>query len=185
MDFLIIGLTLFFAVHLIPPVFGLRDPIVSRIGEGSYKGAYALLSLAGMAMVVTGLMGVEFISFYEPPAWGRHVTMLLMLLALIIYAAFKLPSNLRRITPHPMLWGVTLWATAHLLANGDVASVVLFSSFLAYALITIGLAWFRGVRPAKNSQPWWRDALLAGLAVVLYVLLIRFHESFTGVALIA
>jgi len=184
MEILIVGLTLFFAVHMLPSLLDLRAPLVAKMGEKAYKGGFALFSLIGMVLIIIGLMQADFVELYQPPAWGRHVTMLLVLIALIVYAAFKLPSNLRRITPHPMLWGITLWATGHLFANGDLASVLLFSSFLGYAQITIFLAWRNGVRPSTVILPWWRDGLMVVIAVVLYGLLIRFHESFTGMPLI-
>src|SRR5262245_41422068 len=136
---LIGGLALFFAAHLIPTRPQLRTRLVDSVGSGLYSGLFALVSLAALALIVMGYgqmhgLGRENPQLWVPPSWTRHLTMLLMIPALILLVAAYVPSRIRAALGHPMLMAVMLWAAAHLLANGDLASVLLFGSFLAYGL---------------------------------------------------
>ena len=110
MVWLIIGLVLFFAVHVFSSVRGARQKLIARIGEGPYKGLYSLLSVAGFALIVVGMMKATPVELWTPPDWGRLVIIWLMPVAFISLIAAYVPGNIRRVTAHPMLWGVTLWS---------------------------------------------------------------------------
>ena len=101
---------------------------------------------------------------------------------MILLAAAFIPGNLKRFTAHPMLWAVTLWALVHLLANGDLAGLLLFGGFGLYALYAIGSQNRRGARPAQTRRAIAGDigAVVAGL--IAYALLLKFHASLFGVA---
>jgi uncharacterized membrane protein len=137
---LVVGLLLFFAIHLVPTSPDLRDGLTSRFGMPAYKVAFAILSLAGLALIVMGYHKVTVVSpdknvwFGDPPAWLTHVTWLLMLPAMIALVAAYVPSRIRSALKHPMLVAIKIWALAHLLVNWDLASFVLFGSFLAYGV---------------------------------------------------
>ncbi|MEM1316615.1 MAG: NnrU family protein, partial [Pseudomonadota bacterium] len=124
---LILGLFLWWGTHLLPSAArSTRDGLVARIGEGPYKGVYSLLSLAAITLMVRGYRRAEFANVWYPPDWGVHLNNLLMLLAIGLFAASHSKGNAKRYVRHPQLLSVIVWAAAHLLVNGDQASVVLF-----------------------------------------------------------
>ncbi len=94
---------------------------------------------------------------------------LLMWLAVTIFPAAYLPTNLKRVMRHPFLWGVTLWAVAHLLTNGDLASLLLFGSFAAYTLFDMWSANRRGAEASKIHYPIWRDGVLVAIGTAAHL----------------
>lgn len=136
---LIIGLVIFFAAHLVPTAPDLRAGLAKRFGELPVKGAIALASAVGLVVIVIGYHKLQLEpakdpQIWLPPIWTRHITFLIMLLAFILLVAAYVPSRIRTGAKHPMLAAVKLWAFGHLLANGDLGSMVLFGSFLAWAV---------------------------------------------------
>lgn len=131
METMILGLAIFFAIHLLPTFSTLRTLLFLKLGEKAYKGIYALIALAGLYLVVTGKGEAEYITVWEPATWSYLVTNISMMVALCCLVAMNMPSNLKRFTAHPMLWGITFWSCGHLFTNGDRASIILFGSFLA------------------------------------------------------
>jgi uncharacterized membrane protein len=139
MTYLILGLILFLAVHSVRIVADdWRTRTIARVGEGTWKGIYSLLSIAGFALLVWGYGQARLGSMvlYDPPTFTRHIAGLLMLVSLVLVAAAYVPGNhLKAALGHPMLLGIKLWAFAHLLANGRLADVVLFGAFLVWAVV--------------------------------------------------
>jgi uncharacterized membrane protein len=134
---MILGLVLFLGVHLLTTQRELRTRFVVSMGEGGYKGFYSLVSLAGLGLVVWGFAhyrSAGMIDVWHPPAAFRHITEALMLPAVILVAASYIRGRIYTTLKHPMLAGVKLWAAAHLLANGDLGSIILFGGFLAWAV---------------------------------------------------
>ena len=136
---LILGLILFFAVHLVPTSPSLRAGLVERFGEPAYKIGFAVLSLIGFVLIVVGYHKLQLMPgknpvLWDPPAWTRHIAFLLMVPSLILLVAAFVPSRIRTAAKHPMLAAIKFWALAHLLVNGDLGSLVLFGSFLAFAV---------------------------------------------------
>jgi uncharacterized membrane protein len=136
---LVIGLLVFYAIHIVPTVPDVRQGLVARFGDSAYKGVFSLVSLAGFALIVIGYHKLQVNpgknpQIFVPPGWTRHVAYTLMLPAMILLVAAYVPSRIRTAAKHPMLAAVKLWALAHLLANGDLGSIVLFGSFLAWAV---------------------------------------------------
>jgi len=139
MGYLIAGLVIFLGVHSIRIVAdGWRTQALERAGEAAYKGLYALASLLGFALIIYGF-GVARetpVMLWTPPTGMRHAASLLTLVAFILLAAAYVPRNaIKARVHHPMVLGVKFWALAHLLANGSVAHVVLFGSFLAWGVL--------------------------------------------------
>lgn len=189
---LIAGLLLFFAVHLVPTRPELRARFVGRIGSGLYMGLFALISLAALALMVLGYGQMQGLGrgnpqVWVPPAWTRHLTMLLMLPAVILLVAAYVPSRIRTAVRHPMLAAVKLWAFGHLLSNGDLASVLLFGSFLAYAVydrISVRRRAARGpLGTASGGAVQDAIAIAGGLALYAFLLLWG-HRWLTGVPLL-
>jgi uncharacterized membrane protein len=134
-----LGLALFFAIHLLPTSPGLRDGLRDRFGENGYKGLFSIVSLLGFALIVYGYHKLQIHpgknpQLWTPPAGMKHVAFLLMIPASIFLAAAYIPSRIRTALKHPMLISIKTWALAHLLVNGDLAGMVLFTSFLLYAI---------------------------------------------------
>ena len=181
MELMITGLLIFFGLHLIPSLAALRASLVGMLGEKGFKAVFALISLAGMALIVIGKGDAEFTTLYEPPEWGRHVTSLLVLVALYFLISSEVKSSIRTVTAHPMLWGISAWAAGHLLANGDVASVLLFASFLVYSLFAMASANRRGAKPSGSGMAVKQDGIVLVLAALIYIGLMFFHATITGV----
>jgi uncharacterized membrane protein len=139
MTTLALGLALFMLLHLTPTVPSVRTSLRARLGSSGYTATFALLSLVGLALIVIGYgeartLGRANPQLWVPPQWTKHIALTLMLPAMILLVAAYVPSRIRTLTKHPMLAAVKLWALAHLLVRGDLASVLLFGSFLAYGI---------------------------------------------------
>jgi len=151
MVYLVLGLVLFLGVHSVRIVAdGWREQALARVGEGAYKGVYSLVSLAGFGLLIWGF-GVARetpVMLWTPPVGMRHAASLLTLIAFVLLAAAYVPRNaIKARLHHPMVLSVKAWALAHLLANGSVAHVVLFGSFLAW-----GVALFVASRRRDRAQ---------------------------------
>jgi uncharacterized membrane protein len=190
---LIVGLVLFFAVHLVPTVPELRARLVSITGPRFYRGLFALASAVGLVLIVLGYGTMQGLGrgnpqLWVPPSRARHVTMLLMLPALILLVAAYIPSRIRTTSRHPMLAAVALWAFSHLLVNGDLASVLLFGSFLLYAGYDIISANQRAaLGPLGKAQGGLvQDIVAIALGLALYAILLFWgHRILTGISLLA
>ena len=182
MWWLIAGLALFLGVHVFSSFRPARGRLIARLAEGPYKGLYALLSLAGFGLIVAGMGMAPSVELWNPPAWGRYAAVWFMPFALILLAAAFIPGNLKRFTAHPMLWAITLWALVHLLANGDVAGLLLFGGFGIYSLYAMQSQNRRGARPGQTRRPIAGDIGAVAAGLIAYALLLRFHASLFGVA---
>ncbi|HZZ91225.1 MAG TPA: NnrU family protein [Usitatibacter sp.] len=138
MAILILGLILFLGVHSVR-IFadGWRTATIARIGEKPWKGIYAVVSIVGFVLIVYGFIHARgAMQLWNPPAFMRHVTALLMLPVFAMFVAAYVPGNaIKAKLHHPQVLSVKLWAFAHLLANGGLADVILFGSFLAWAVL--------------------------------------------------
>jgi uncharacterized membrane protein len=187
---LITGLALFFLVHLVPTQPDLRQGLVSRFGTMTYQALFSIASLAGLALIVVGYGKLQVMAGKNPEIWTpptalRHVSLLLMIPAMILLVAAYLPSNIRARVKHPMLLATKLWAVSHLLANGDLASVVLFGSFLVWAIFDLKSVKARGaLGPLGNAEgKLWADAVAVVVGLAIYGAAILFlHERLFGVA---
>ncbi|HWL72394.1 MAG TPA: NnrU family protein, partial [Burkholderiaceae bacterium] len=144
MALLIAGLIVFLGVHSVRILADdWRTAQIARIGPTVWKGGYALISLIGLVLIVYGygLARQTPIVLYTVPAWTRHVAALLTLVAFVLIAAAYVPkTRIKAKIKHPMVAGVKVWAFAHLLANGSLADVILFGSFLAWAILNYSAA---------------------------------------------
>nr|WP_249160627.1 NnrU family protein [Bradyrhizobium manausense] len=134
---MILGLVLFFAAHVFTTKRDARAQAIARLGEGTYKILYSVVSLAGLALIVWGFghyRATGWIDVWHPPKAMKHITVALMLPAVILVVASYLRGRIYATLKHPMLAGIKLWAAAHLLANGDLGSIILFGSFLGWGV---------------------------------------------------
>jgi uncharacterized membrane protein len=188
MALLIVGLVLFLGVHSVAIVApALRARMIQRLGEGAWKGLYALVSLIGFVLICYGfgLARQAPVILYLPPTWLRHVALLLMLPVFPLVLAAYLPGRIKTAAKHPMLAGVKFWAFAHLLANGLLADVLLFGGFLAWAVVDrISLKRRSTPQALRTAPPGpWNDAIAVVLGLAIYALLIGWaHVRLFGVS---
>ena len=181
MTLLVVGLAFFVAVHLIPSVQPLRAALVSALGEMPYRGAFSLVAIASLVMVVWGFPDAPFEPVYATPGWGRHAAMGMVPVALVLFAAANMATHIRAVVRHPMLVGLLVWALAHLLANGDLRSVVLFGVFAVFAVVAVVSAVARGKRPAADRAPRLvLDAAAVVAGLIATALLVYFHGALFG-----
>ena len=181
MSLLVAGLVLFMAIHLIPSVPQLRVALVERLGPKPYRGVFSAVALLSLAAVVWGFSRSPFEEVYVPPAWGHQVSMILVPIALVLFAAANMPTRIRALVRHPMLLGLLLWAFAHLLSNGEIRSVVLFGGFALFAVIEIVSAVARGKGPPTEPVP--RTAMDIAAVIGGFIvagLLAGFHGTLFG-----
>ncbi|ADJ22668.1 NnrUfamily protein [Hyphomicrobium denitrificans ATCC 51888] len=188
---LVVGLILFLGVHLVPTSPELRDGLKERIGEMPYKAIFSLLSLVGLVVIVLGYHKLQLHPgknpiLWDPPTWTRHIAVALMLPAMILLVASVIPSRIRTAVRHPMLIAIKTWAFAHLIANGDLGALLLFGSFLAFAVYDRISVKKRGAQgPLGNATPSSaiNDVIVVVVGVALYAaLLYGGHQWLIGVA---
>jgi uncharacterized membrane protein len=187
MSLLILGLVLFLGIHSVSIVApGWRDAQVVRRGEMPWKGVYAVVSIVGFALLVYGygLARQAPVVLYTPPKGLRHAALLLMLPVFVLLLAAYLPGRIKTATKHPMLLATKLWATAHLLANGTLADVLLFGGFLAWAVADRISLKRRAPRPIPGMGPprVLNDVIAVVGGLGLYVLFVVWaHTWLIGV----
>jgi uncharacterized membrane protein len=134
---MIVGLVLFLGGHAFTTRREARARMIDSLGEGTYKVGYAVVALAGLVLIVWGFSHYRadgWIQVWTPPKAMKHITIALMLPAVILVVAAYLRGRIYTALKHPMLAGVKLWAFGHLLANGDLGGIILFGSILAWAV---------------------------------------------------
>jgi uncharacterized membrane protein len=169
MTLLVTGLILFLGAHSVRIVAdGWRTRTIARHGPAAWKVGYSAISLVGFVLVVWGY-GVARetpVAVYATPLWTRHLAALLTLPAFVLLAAAKGPANgIRAAVGHPMVLGVKLWAFAHLLANGTLADVALFGSFLAWSIADYAAARRRDRAEGTVRAPGTLRATLVALVI--------------------
>lgn len=221
MTSLIIAALFLLATHVGISSTGLRPRLVAMLGERVYRAVYSVIALLAIAWLVTSWRAAPWIELWPSGPAVRHLPFLVMPLALLMLVcgvsqpnptAVGAPTDtpargMLRLTRHPVMWGIALWALVHLLANGDLASVLFFATFAALALI--GMVALDRKRAARDPAAWAKVAavtsvlpLLAiaqgrqrlvpaeiglgrtALAVGLYAVLIVLHPWLFGVAVL-
>jgi len=184
---MILGLILFLGVHTLPAHRGLRARAIASSGKAGYKAGYALVSLLGLALIVWGFAhyrATGWIDVWDPPKALKHITVALMLPAVILVVAAYIRGRIYTALKHPMLAGVKLWAAAHLLANGDLGSIILFGSFFGWAVfdrISLKRRADAGAPPIPVGG-WGNDLIAVAVGIVAYLALaFAFHPVVIGV----
>ena len=187
---MILGLVLFLGAHTLTTQRELRASVIASTGEGGYKIGYALVSVAGLALIVWGFAhyrATGWIDVWYPPRALKHIAVALMLPAVILVVAAYLRGRIYTAVKHPMLSGVKLWAAAHLLANGDLGSIILFGSFLAWAVydrISLKSRSDAGAPPIPVGGPG-NDLIAIAVGLVAYLALaFAFHPVVIGVPVV-
>jgi uncharacterized membrane protein len=187
MSLLVAGLIVFLGVHSIAIVSpDLRVRALQKIGEGAWKGLYALVALIGFIAICYGfgLARQSPLVLYSPPPWLRHIALLMMLPVFPLLIAAYLPGRIKTAAKHPMLAAVKLWAFAHLLANGLLSDVLLFGGFLAWAVADRISMKRRPPQVLRTAAPGrFNDAIAVVLGLAVYLLIIFWaHMRLFGVS---
>jgi len=181
---LALGLVLFLGIHLLPVAPSLRTAVAGRLGDKPYRGAFSLVSLVGLVLIVVGYRAAgPGEQLFAPVPAAIAIAPVAVTLAFILFAAANMRTHLRRALGHPMLYGTLIWSGVHLAANGDARSTLLFGAFFAWALVDLVSSIQR--HAVKAFEPVARQdviAIIAGLAVALVVM--AFHRPLFGVAVV-
>jgi uncharacterized membrane protein len=193
---MILGLVLLLGAHVFTTRRKARAELIASLGEGTYKILYSVVSLVGIALVVWGFStyrSAGMIDVWEShvPAGVlrglKHVTMALMLPAAILVVASYIRGRIFMKVKHPMLAGIKLWALGHLLANGDLGSIILFGSFLAWAVfdrISLKYRTDAGAPPIPVGGTT-NDFIAVAVGLVVYLALVfAFHPVVIGVPVV-
>ena len=193
---LALGLALFVAPHSVRWVApGLRAAAIARIGEGPWKGLYALVSLGGLMLVGRGWGEAARTPLYGPVPGATTLLLVLMPVLLVALVAGNLPAGrIRRALRHPMMAATFLWALLHLAVNGDAAAVLLFGVLAAWSGLTLHALLRReraaalgphGAMPPDDAAPlpWWPDIAAVAVGLALYAWLVaQGHAWLFGVS---
>ena len=220
---LILAALFFTALHVGVAATSARGRAIEKLGENVYRAAFSLLSLLGIVWLAHAYRVAGYIETWGQLAWFKPIAAFLMLVAfLLVVLGMTTPNpmavggenllmaneqarGIQRVTRHPFLWGVAVWAFVHLIVNGDVASLVLFSSFLV--LVFVGMISIDAKRKKACGRHWdsyaastsiipfqaikdGRNTLVITefkvwqlvVALVLYFAVIHFHQAWFGVS---
>lgn len=184
MALLLAGITIWCMVHLFPAIApASRDNLIFKLGENAYKGIFSLLILAALVMIVFGWKSSVPANVYVPPLSPGALPSVLVFVALVLFFSSRFNGYLKRVLRHPQMAGTLLWATVHLLTNGDMRSLALFGSFAVWSVLEIILCNRRdGPRqdlPAASGKFDLIAIIIGGLA---WAALGHFHVKLFGVA---
>lgn len=186
MTLLSLGILLWALTHWMPSgAPALRARLTDRLGPNHYKLGFTLSIILALVMIVLGWRSLQPTLIFLPPLWLRHLAMLLVLLGFFVMGAYNGRGYLNRWIRHPQLTGFSLWAAAHLLANGELRSWVLFSGLLIWSLGSMVLINCRDgpwEQPAYGGLVYDIRALVAG--GVMFAVILVCHRWITGIALI-
>jgi uncharacterized membrane protein len=179
MALMILGCALFLASHFIG-AWGYRARVEAVAGHHGYMGLVTVGSIAAIIMIVFGYKAMETELLWLPLAPSYELALYLMPISAILLVAGNMPGNIPRFVPHSMLTGIVLWAALHLLANGDLASTIIFVTFGGYALYRR----FSLTPKLPEPQPIYRDVIVVAIGLVVYVGMLWFHGMLSGVTLV-
>ncbi len=184
MIWLWVGIGLWSGLHFIPSLApGMRDSLIERAGEKTYKIIFALGIVGSIALMVLGWRSTAPIHIYIPPSWGPAVTNALVLVAFLLFGLAHTQTNVKRFIRHPQLTGLMIWAIGHLLANGDSRSVVLVGLLGIWALIEILLINRReGVWSRPDPVPLKAEIRPVVIGLVIFVVFLLAHPYLFGVS---
>lgn len=184
MIWLVLGLLLWSGTHFVPSLFrGARTSLIARAGEQPYKGLFSLSLVLAIVLMVVGWRGTMPGGLYQPPPWSTWVTNVLMFVALLLFVASGVPTNIKRLLRHPQLTGVATWAAAHLLSNGTDRAVLLFGGLGAWAIgEMVAINHRDGAWQKPEALPMTADLKPLIGAIVVFAVLQLVHPWIAGVS---
>lgn len=182
MEMLIAGLVLFVGIHLVPASPALRAKAVGAAGLNGYKAAFSLASVVGLVLICVGYARAPAEPIFTPSETARLILPIGMALAFILLACAYAPGRIRRLVRHPMMASVLIWSSLHLLANGDLASNILFGTFAVWSVAAILSAMRRGQKLGDDRIRPWADPVAAGIGLIVFGVVFYSHAWLFGVS---
>jgi len=161
----------------------LKNILINQLGENKYKGLYSLIALAGLLIIIYGFGLAYFQPVWNPLPYSREIAIALMPISMILLTAANVQTNIKRFIKHPMLVAVLIWSFVHLIANGDLRSIMLFGSFGVYALIDIIFS--KKVLTTNNTANYTlsKDIIVVIIGLLVYAIIVYFHQYIGGVVI--
>ena len=189
MFLLILGIVIFLGVHTVTTLREQRVGLIEKYGVNGYKAAYSVVSLIGLVLIIYGFGAYRaggYISVWTPPRGMNHLAIPLMWVAFVALAAAYSPNGkIKSTLKHPMLVGVKTWALAHLLTNGDLGSMILFGSFLAWAVYDRIAVKKRGDMGPPKAAFGRGDWIAIGAGTAAWLAMFTFHNALIGVRVLS
>lgn len=184
MNFLIAGVSLWIVAHLIPTLgAGFRQALIDKLGDGPYRGLFALIVLSSLGLIVYGWRMTPEEYLYVLPAWTRLAGFVLMMIAIFLIGASHGKTIVKRFIRHPMLMGVFVWSLSHLLTNGTSRALILFGGLGLWALIEMPLINAReGARELPQAPGLRSEIIVLAISAVVFIGLLFLHPYFAGVS---
>ena len=182
MKLLITGLTIWSLVHFLPSLAQqLKLKLIAKLGENGYKLTFTVLLLVSLALIVFGWRSTVPTTLYVLPGYTRIISIVLVLVAFILFGAANYATRIKSFVRHPQLTGVIVWATAHLLLNGDSRSLLLFGGLGCWALLEIIFINRREGVWVKSAPPGWgREIRGLAISLVVFFVVVMIHPYITG-----
>ncbi len=184
MAFLIFGIILFVAIHLLPTFSRQRKLLINRLGHIPYLILFSVISSIAFLLIIYGYIQADRTTLWQALAFGRSLTLAVMPFVFILIAAAYLKTHIRAKLKHPMLIGTAIWAITHLTANGSLPSVILFGSFLVYAIADMIMAKPRQTLIPSGSPSTTHDIIAVIVGLSLYAALLYSHRILFGVTIV-
>ena len=183
MGVLITGLVIFLGVHF-TRILGIKAVVVKVIGEALFAVFYSVISAIGLTLIIYGhILAHPSVTLYWPPEWTRTVALFAVPASLVLLVATYLPCHIRLFTRHPMTLGIFLWSASHLLANGELSSIILFGSFAFWSSILLIEGYLAGGEFERPGS-WVADMIAIGVGLGAALFIAAFHMQFFGVAVV-
>ena len=182
MNLLILGIIIFFSIHLVP-ISPLKNILINRLGVNKYKGLYSLIALVGLLIIIYGFGHADFYHVWDPLPYSREIAIALMPISMVLLVAANMQTNIKRYIKHPMLVAILVWSFVHLIGNGDLRSIILFASFGVYALIDIIFS--KKVLTTNNTTNYTltKDIIVIIIGLLIYAVIVYFHQYIAGVVI--
>ena len=184
MAFLILGIILFVAIHLLPTFSRQRKLLINRLGHIPYLVLFSVISSIAFILIIYGYTHADSTSLWQPLAFGRSLSLAVMPVVFVLIAAAYLKTHIRAKLKHPMLIGTAIWAITHLTANGSVHSVILFGSFLVYSIADMIMTKPRPNLIPSGTPSTTHDIIAVILGLSLYAALLYSHGILFGVTIV-
>ena len=182
MNLLISGIIIFFSIHLVP-IFPIKNILINRLGENKYKGLFSLIALLGLLIIIYGFSRADFYPIWDPLPYSKEIALALMPISMILLAAANIQTNIKKFIKHPMLIGILIWSFVHLIANGDLRSIILFGSFGTYALIDIFFSKKALTTNIEVKYTLSKDIMVIIIGLVAYLIIVYYHQFIAGVTI--
>ena len=182
MNLLILGIIIFFSIHLVP-IFPIKNILINRLGENKYKGLFSLIALVGLLIIIYGFSRADFYPIWDPLPYSKEIALALMPISMILLTAANIQTNIKKFSKHPMLIAILIWSFVHLIANGDLRSIILFGSFGIYALIDIFFSKKVLTTNIEVKYTLSKDIMVIIIGLVAYLIIVYYHQFIAGVTI--